>query len=390
MKKGKKIYFGIFIIISLVFISYFVLNNVKAAEQVSFSIVPDPLIDIVLASKETNLDLKNFENDIKSRLASKGVDRTKVQVQTVETKNESLTSSSANEIKSSWTSGTIPGTQGSSAKSDDFFISNNRLVRSNNYTRPASGYYNKNATGTKDATFQFEYGIDSSQHGTFDHGEAGFMFRMQDSSNFYCYIMDNYSACGNIAYDYTEALAVVRNGSFQVLATHAFPQFYAGLKQDIKIVVEGNHMEVWRENAKVLEANDSTYAHGTYGFYVWDQYGAYFSNISSKTEVEKDFNEVIQSPNYRDNSLRILVNVNDKADESLKKSSAYNEAIIKSINEGIHLLMWGNSSNEADYEKMLVDNDGKGLFINNSNYEDCIEKTAQYIKDLILKSYLIS
>ena len=46
--------------------------NVKA-ENVQVSISRDPKVDIVLTTRETNLDLSSFENDIKQSLQTKGV-----------------------------------------------------------------------------------------------------------------------------------------------------------------------------------------------------------------------------------------------------------------------------------------------------------------------------
>ena len=381
----KKRLLGIISSIVTIIIVVLMLATVSlTASSVSFTIVPDPEIDVVLASRETSLNMSNFERDVLNALATQGVNTSKVKVTTVQTKNQQLDESGASQIKSTWECATIPGTSGSSATQDDFFISGNRLIRSQaGSDRPASGYYCKDAFDTGDATFEFEYGIDSTNYGDFSHGEAGFLFKMQDSSNFYGYIMDNHSACGNIRYDYTEALVRVSNGNFTVLDTNSFPQFSAGLRQQIRIVLEGNNIKVYRNNSLVFNLNDSTYSKGSYGFYVWDQYGAYFADISMETEVQRDFYSIIQEPAWRDNAIHAIVNVSDQTDPSLEDINTYSELLTKTINENIHFIAWGNSNNKTQFTNFISSNNNNGTFLNNSNYTQCINQTAAYIKSLI-------
>ena len=64
-----------------------------SSQQVSFTITPDPYIDIVLAKSKTNTNLNNFESDILSALSREGINTSKVEVSAIETFNIEVTDS---------------------------------------------------------------------------------------------------------------------------------------------------------------------------------------------------------------------------------------------------------------------------------------------------------
>lgn len=59
-------------------------------------------VDIVLTTRETNLDLSSFENDIKQSLQTKGVDTSLVNIQTTKSTTIDTTTTKPNEIFNSW------------------------------------------------------------------------------------------------------------------------------------------------------------------------------------------------------------------------------------------------------------------------------------------------
>jgi len=176
------------------------ITNVEAADVVKLTLQTTPYIDVVLSTSKTTTDLTNFNSNLLNALASRNIDTSKVKITSVNATEMKVNEQGAQKIYDEWKCFTVNGT---GETSTDFYISGNRLIRSNTGSaRPAKGYYNTQAFSTQDGEFNFEYGIDSTNYGSFSHGEAGFLFRMQDEKNYYAYIMDNHSACGNIAYNY--------------------------------------------------------------------------------------------------------------------------------------------------------------------------------------------
>ena len=93
---------GFISILSLILIlSNLNIINVNA-ENVQVSISRDPKVDIVLTTRETNLDLSSFENDIKQSLQTKGVDTSLVNIQTTKSTTIDTTTTKPNEIFNSW------------------------------------------------------------------------------------------------------------------------------------------------------------------------------------------------------------------------------------------------------------------------------------------------
>lgn len=345
-------------------------------------------VDIALAIGKTAVDAKTFEADLRAKLNALGVNDSRIKIDAIESNQVVADAASASQIFSQWKAFTI---NGNNSSPNDFYISGDRIVRSSTgNTRPAQGYYDSNvlAKETQDAEYNFSWGIHPSQYGSFSHGESGFMFRMQDENNYYAYLMDNHSACGNIFMDGGEALVRVVNGSYQVIASKSgFPTFYPGQKEDIKIVTKGSNIQVFRNGNKVLETNDTTYKKGTQGFYVWDQYGAYFSNISLSSEKTKEFKDVIKEPKWREGSERFLLNLDDIVVPDFSDSYGLGEILPRLINDDVSYVGLGTSANKAQMESFVKKNNGKGTVLSNQNYNQMIEDTANYIfSQLKLKS----
>ena len=382
MKILKKI-LVIFTIILITNIFPILINitNVEAADVVKLTLQTTPYIDVVLSTSKTTTDLTNFNSNLLNALASRNIDTSKVKITSVNATEMKVNEQGAQKIYDEWKCFTVNGT---GETSTDFYISGNRLIRSNTGSaRPAKGYYNTQAFSTQDGEFNFEYGIDSTNYGSFSHGEAGFLFRMQDEKNYYAYIMDNHSACGNIAYNYKEALVKVVNGTYSVVQTSDFPSFSAGMKEKIKIVLKGSSIKIYRNNKLIFDYNDSTYTKGAYGFYVWDQYGAYFGNINATMESVKTFEEVLREPEWRENSIKVLVNVSDVESEQLNNPESLGELLTRMINDEIHFVGWGKSVNKTQIQNFISSNNGNGTFINNTSFSNSINSTANYIKSLI-------
>lgn len=368
--------------IFVILIGFLPINAHAAPEDnLNLSLIPSPPIDIVLTVGQTNLNLTNFEKDIKKNLTDRGIDGSKINVQAIETQTTVADASSASDILGKWKNFTIAGSN--SSTSNDYFISGDKLIRSNtSNTRPAQGYYDAStkAFNTGDAIYEFKWGIDSVNYGSFVHGEAGFLFRMKDENNYYAYLNDNHRACGNIRIDGGEAIVKVTNDSYQILASASFPSYYRGQEESMKIVTEGDSIKVYRNGTLRLSTTDSTYKKGSHGFYVWDQYGAYFSNIKLTTSASKEFSEVIREPQWRPSAKRFIVNADNNLVGDFDRPSALGEILPRLINEDIHYIGWGSTANQTQANTFITKNNGKGTFVLSSQaYATSINQIGQYI-----------
>ena len=346
-----------------------------------------PKVDVVFTVGKTDSDkIKDLNGKITSivstKLAANNFDSS---ISAIETASMSTDHQNPSIIFSNWISFYVgsSGTPPSHAWSYDTSLD---AVVCNLGNRPALGWYNPDAFNTKDFTVNYKLGIRSDAT-AFEHGEMGFMFRMQDRNNYYVYIIDNHSACGNVRYDQRSVLAKVQNGSFTVIKTgSSFPYFHRGQVWNIRIEVKGNNIKIYREGSLDIEWTDTSadsYNQGSYGFYVWDQPSAYFKDIQITTENIKTLDEALKTTTWRDNSVRFVVNISDVELPELNDSTKRGQILAGMFSNDIYFIGLGTDSNKTLYEDFIKKNDGKGMFHQNSNMNTALTKVADYIVEIV-------
>ena len=110
------------------------------------------------------------------------------------------------------------------------------------------------------------------------------------------------------------------------------------------------------------------------------------SIISTKL-VKKSFSDLLKESSWTENSTRVLVNVNDYAEEDFNDPNALSAILSRCINEEINYVSWGPSTTVAANENFITLNDNNGMHITTSaasnSYNEAITATAQYIKNLL-------
>ncbi|WP_168118780.1 immunoglobulin-like domain-containing protein [Paenibacillus sp. HB172176] len=114
--------------------------------------------------------------------------------------------------------------------------------------------------------------------------------------------------------------------------------------------------------------------------------------VFSGTEVQvvsRDFLEIIREPDWRTSANHYLVNLNDETLDDLDDSTALGEIIPRMESEKLHYIGWGSdtdgagtgdaTSNQA--ESFIGRNDNRGVFVNRDgqSYEEQIGQIADYI-----------
>lgn len=361
--------------------------------NVDFTVTPSNKVDIVFTVgridgskiKELNTKINNY---VKAFLEANNTDFIDTSIQMIETSTISSDEQGAENIFNSWRSVKVPenfsGTL--SNVSGGWAIEGNRVVATSGY-RPARAWIDdtSEAKSKKDVTIDFTWGLKSNSS-SFSHGEAGFMFRVKDDKNYYVYIMDNHSACGNVRYNGKEVLVKVVNGTRQIIETNSFPTFHAGQSHDIKIETKGNNIKIYRDGSLRFDYTDNNNPHinGSYGFYVWDQLGAYFSDIGITSESLKTLDEVLKQPSWRDDATRFVVNMSDVELPELNPSSVkYPVVLSRMLNDELYFAELGTSTNRLQILNFIADNDGKGTFIYNTNMDTALQNLAEWILNTV-------
>ena len=100
--KAKVISLLLTLLISMSFVLQGVFEAAESNDVVKVSVSNKPTVDIVLSSKETSVDLQNFERDVINKLKELGIDTSNIQFQTAETKQFNSNNSNAEQIFNSW------------------------------------------------------------------------------------------------------------------------------------------------------------------------------------------------------------------------------------------------------------------------------------------------
>lgn len=205
------------------------------------------------------------------------------------------------------------------------------------------------------------------------------------AGNLYCCWFGNpdYYPANNV---FTNKMPIA-GGNATILADWQLP---FSQRRNVKYHVEYNNGRILikMNNKVVVDMVDNTFPRGSYGF--WGnqcEQNASMRVSDFTTYVEKnyikDFKSVLQEPTWRDEAHHVVVNIDDKEDATLTGQNDISEILSRTINDKIHFIQWGTNTNKDTAQSFITKNDGKGLFADNSNYTDCVNKTAAYIKSLI-------
>ena len=379
MKRKSIFIFTTILVISTLAVT--ILSTVSfSSQEISFSLTPDPYIDIVLAKSKTNTNVTNFKQDLLNALNTQGVNTNLVNITSVEAQDVNIADG-------------FDWKRDVSASIGNISITSNGKNVEMKGNRTNAG---KNAIWiipeeNEEQEFSFSYDIDYGD----SFNAAGMLLRVQQlgstltgymlsfNNTWYSDAGNNYGAIWkftygigqnstNIGKTLVQGININKSGSLNVKVT------------DSQIVITGGGMP----NSVIYNFTEE-YGVG-YGFFA-DHYdhncsriGSFqLTNINLRTTKVKKFTEVLREPNWRDNSIRVLVNVSDVVNKELDTTAELGEVVSRLINENIYFAAWGNNNNKTQFQNLISSNNGNGTFIDNSNYTNSIQQTAIYVKNLI-------
>ncbi|RAI89600.1 uncharacterized protein DUF1080 [Paenibacillus pabuli] len=407
-RKTINLFLSFIVIVSLLFGTT---TQVLADENVQISIKADPKIDVALAVGNNSWSLSNFNQDLLSRLAKKGINTEHIQIQSVQTSTVSSKDADAATIFNSW--------QKYPLNSGDIFKANWQLSGDEIYTTANvhwTGFWDSTKQQTTNQTIQF------STMST-DHDPWGFTFRMKqtgsDSYSFYALEWDpNHKilALAKITNWTPSASDPMHGGPLYHGVVNASDGYYTGSYYEngyggslsnasgkilsrvpyavtsgqwdnAKIIANGNNTQVWVNGTKYIDYTDtsSPFLQGSYGPYAASNPNSHFKNVSITTETAKKFTEVIRQPIWREGSNRFLVNLENNVVSDLDDAQASAEILTRMISNEVSYVGLGTTTNQTQVERLVTRNNVNGTFINNNVYSSAMDQLADYIASKVRK-----
>lgn len=383
MKKLKKIIIVLITLMIIIVQYYFPLLLSFANETVDVNVMPCPTIDVVLAKSKTKVDVNNFEEDLKNELINQNISPDRVKINAVEAVEANIQNSF------NWNTDVSP-TIGS------FQITNNgqNIVMKGN-----KKYAGKNAIWIipekeQEQEINFDYSVDFGD----SFNAAGMLLRVKQTGNtlsgymlslnksgktWYTTAGKKYGAIWKFTYQigtntsnmtktFVQGVDIATSGRLNIKST------------DTEIIISGGGLK-----SPIHYTMDTEYGYG-FGFFS-DHYshncskiGAFtLGNIKLTTTTVKKFKEVLSNPEWRESSLKFLVNVDDYENEELKDKAQLAWLETRLINEQINPVFWGTDTNKEQLNEVIQSNNNTGIFIPNTDYTDAIKSTAEYIKSLV-------
>jgi len=104
-----------------------------------------------------------------------------------------------------------------------------------------------------------------------DSESIGVMFRYKDKNNYYRFAWDKNRK--------QQQLVKKCNGSFTVLSTKSRIPYVIGRDYQVDIIAKGSTLQVFVDNALILQTTDSSLSSGSIALFSWANAGSYFDNI---------------------------------------------------------------------------------------------------------------
>lgn len=405
-----------------------------AMNEVSVSVSPSPDIDIVLTVGNSVANVSNFEKDIKRELQERGIANTKVNIQAMDTVDISTESEDAYSIFSNWTSfpfnapqywrydqtnkwvttdynqayetGFIDQTEGMLR---DFKMKSR--IQGPDLQQPVGFVFRVNESEKYAGKWDMYY-LWTSHDGWNGKNEKVFtIFKVEGQNLDYKNRPTHgstYSATPlmryggtqfgwpyHTPYDYggypngtpyktgvTVTNIVDSNLKTTTLAIGAIPKIGESTWYDLELDVKGDQFKVKVNGEEIISVIDDTnpYMEGYYGIFSYSHVNPKFKEINIEKVSYRTFNEVLREPEWRDDTLRLIVNLNDYNEEDFTIPTARAEILTRLLNEEIHYVGWGTNLNKEENQGIVNQNNGNGLVVDNVSYEASLDRIADYIK----------
>ena len=371
--------FIIITLVSLMPISLY-MNSSNAASNVQLSLTPTPYIDVVLAKSKTSTDLTNFQSDLLTALEKQGINKNQVKISAIEAQNVNIAEGFEWQKDVSSTIGSISITNGGK-----------NVEMRGNRTKPGKNAIWIIPGQAQEQEFNFSYNIDYGD----SFNAAGMLLRVKQDGNTLTGYMLSFNntwtsaAGGQLGAIWKFTYGIGSNSSN--MTKTLLKGLSINKSGTLNVKVTDSEIEVSGGGLSSTETYTFTEEYGNgYGFFS-DHYshdcsriGSFaLTNINLKTTNVRKLEDVLREPDWREEAIKVLVNVNDVVNQQLNNPTTLGELLTRTINDEIYYTAWGQRVNKTQSEQFIKANNNNGIFINNTNYTNSINQTAQYIKSLI-------
>jgi Fibronectin type III domain len=401
-------------------------------QEINIQIAQQKDIDIVLTVGNSNVDPKTFEADLLKELKERNIDNSRVNIQAIETTSISTNDANAEKIFNEWTM--FPYNYNGSDTLWRYDSTNKWLISDVNPPFE-TGFIDEKQGMVSDFTLESDIYISQPIQ------PVGFVFGIHPNEEdpnrynlYYLWVSTDSEANQTVValfkvegqnFDYpnrkthagTYSATPLRpyNGAYFGWPDHQ-PFSYGGfphgtpqqrgltvtnvadskLKTTIldfakvqgtsgwshlKLDVNKNKFVVYFNGQKLISFTDENdpYEKGYYGIFQYSHVKPIFKNVQISTETTKTFNEVLQQPEWRENTERFIINMEDNLTPDFDSASALGEIFTRLMNEDINYIGLGTEANKEQSLDFIERNDGNGLFVDNTDYKAAIENIADYI-----------
>lgn len=362
-----------------------------AGEDLQIAINPSPNVDVVLSIGNTTWNPANFSTDLKSRLSSKGIDVSKVNVQAVDMNQLNAQSAFTWNQQVSSSVGQI-----------SFLNSGSTIYMTGNTSNPGFNKIytnNNNDPDLKEQTMSFTYNLDYGDN--FDGAGVlintdvqngvlnGYGLIFLQSGVAKLYKLNGFTNNEEIYQGGSNA-----NGTVNSKAT-LIGSLSMGASGSFSVKMEKDKVTVINKANGTTVGSLALPTHYGWGFGFFSDHYSHgcniigqftLNNITLETKKSKTFNEAIRGPEWRDGSERFIVNLEDKLVPDFDNAQTSGEISTRLMNDEISYVALGTATNQAQANNFISRNNGDGTFINNSNYATAMDNLANYIAAQIAKS----
>ena len=346
---------------------------VRASEDVKLSVINKKKLEIVLSKNDSNMDVTNFKDDIYTELENQGVSKDRVIFHDAQRDVVSTEQSDVSTIFNSW------GRAGYTGKWS-YNASTGIIVNAEN-TDNLTGFYNNNNFEYQDITLSYDNTSTDS-----DDDAMGGMVRFNKNSDgtysSYVFLIDQGGTIGTGLYKLQNASFIVNNLK---TCQKVSKRWVRNTLTNYKIEAKGNNIKVYIDGTLIIDYKDTNNPiyKGSYGFFSYSQAQSMFKNIQIESVSYKTFKNVLSNTTFDAKKIHAIINIADKNEDEFSNNSTKGEILSKTINQGVSYIVLGTDANKEQSKEIIKENDNKGIFIDNTNYNEAIKNTATYIVKLL-------
>lgn len=362
--------------------------------NIDLQITQDKNVDVVLTLGKSKIDATNFEADLNKKLSEKGLDTSRLNIQALEVEEANVQQQDqfdwmyyGHDIQDGW-----------------WPVGNKRITHSNEgrdlffdgyKTKGYADFMFLKSSNPDKKTFTFQ--LDEKLNDYHAMEGAGFLFNTEldekaGTIKGYAVIIGPqvrlYQIDTTISNFYNTSSSGL-GGKAKLIAS--FNKVNT-LNHNIKIEIDDGVVNMWDNGVHLINGYKLPSDYGSYGFgpiashmshncMVRSQFT--FKDLQMTTTVSKKFNEVIREPEWRSDTERFIVNLEDNIVPDFESPSDSGEILTRLMNENINYIALGTSTNKAQALNFIDRNDKNGLFIDNSNYDKSINEVADYILEVL-------